>query len=150
MSLLCQTHLGFELLAGLGVFLPGSCLLIGLSGRAGGCLARILAVSVLSHRVLFFCKVAVSAGPGILLGSISQGEFYIQDLLGCSAFGVQHAGSCGLCASVLQNWLGLRLWCSPGFLICLLSAPPHPLEQSGVSGCCPSLPSDRLAFYSSL
>lgn len=66
-----------------------------------------------------------------------------------SAPGVQPAGAAPL-SPCCRTRLGLRLWCSPGFLVRLLNAPPPALKQSGVSSRCPSLPSGRLAFYSSL
>lgn len=134
-----------------GIFCCVPTILLGLSGRGGGCFAMILAVSVHNNRTSVFLLNGSFHWMGDFIGKHFLGRVP-QDLLGCNTFGygVQHVRNYGPSAPLLQNKLGLGLWCSPGFLICLANVPPHSLKQSGVSGCCLNMPSGLLAFYFSL
>lgn len=137
-----------------GIFCCIPTILIGLSGRRGGCFAMILAVSVHNNRTSVFL---LSGGFSWFWDSFGKHfpRRVLQDLMRWDSFG-SGGPACQELRSLhpsLQNRLGLGLGCSPGFLICLAkcsSLNNHPLKQSSVSGCCLSLPSGLLAFYSSL
>lgn len=120
-------------------------LLIGLSGRGGGCLATILAVSVLSNRASVFLLSGSFQRAWHFVGKHFPGQV-LQDLLGCGAFGnrgpacqelrslrppppPRAAEQAGPAALVLTWLFNLPAECSFS-----------PVKQSGVSGCCPSLP----------
>lgn len=124
-------------------------LLIGLSGRGGGCLATILAVSVLSNRASVFLLSGSFQRAWHFVGKHFPGQV-LQDLLGCGAFGnrgpacqelrslrppppPRAAEQAGPAALVLTWLFNLPAECSFS-----------PVKQSGVSGCCPSLPCPAL------
>lgn len=69
-----------------GIFCCVPTILLGLSGRGGGCFAMILAVSVHNNRTSVFLLSGNFHWMGGFIGKHFLGSV-LQDLLGCSSFG---------------------------------------------------------------